>query len=112
MAKNEFAYLIVKTFVEQNPDYTYDQLKAVFVDDIIRPAWVCKGLIAKVDDLCDGTLDEGELERRYHFNNASRRLKSADGVEFFVSTQWSLKSIEKLVVVAEEYGMRCEKQER
>ena len=99
-------------FVEQNPDYTYDQLKAVFVDDIIRPAWVCKGLIAKVDDLCDGTLDDGELERRYHFNNASRRLKSADGVEFFVSTQWSLKSIEKLVVVAEEYGMRCEKQER
>lgn len=112
VAKNEFAYLIVKTFVEQNPDYTYDQLKAVFVDDIIRPAWVCKGLIAKVDDLCDGTLDDGELERRYHFNNASRRLKSADGVEFFVSTQWSLKSIEKLVVVAEEYGMRCEKQER
>lgn len=110
--KGVFAYLVVKTFVEQHPDYTYDQLKAVFIDDIIRPAWVCKGLIAKVDDLCDGSLSDKELERRYHFNSTDRCLKSADGVEFFVSTQWMLKSIEKLIVVAKKYGMHCEKQIR
>lgn len=110
--KNEFAYLVVKTFIEQHPDYTYDQLKAVFVDDIIRPAWVCKGLIARVDDLCDGSLSDKELEHRYHFNSTNLCLKSADNIEFFVSTQWMLETIEKLIIVAEKYGMHCEKQIR
>lgn len=112
LKKNEFAYLVVKTFIEQHPDYTYDQLKEIFNDDIIRPAWVCKGLLAKVDDLCDGSLSDKELESRYHFNSTDLCLKSADGIEFFVSTQWMLESIEKLIVVAEKYGMHCEKQIR
>ena len=64
------------------------------------------------DDLCDGSLSDKELKRRYHFNSTDRCLKSADGVEFFVSTQWMLKSIEKLIVVAKKYGMHCEKQIR
>lgn len=108
LPKRVFAQRIVKTFVEQHPNYTYEQLKEVFNDDIIRPAWVCKGLIARVDDLLDGTISEKEINVRYNFSNTELCLKSADGIEFFVSTQWMREAIDKLIVVAERYGMHCE----
>lgn len=109
--KSEFAYLVVKTFVEQHPDFTFDQLKDIFIDEILRPYGVYKGLIAKVEDLLDGSLSEKDLKQRYHFNNPNLCLKSADGVEFFVSTQWSLQTIEKLInQVVNKFGMSWKKQ--
>lgn len=107
LPKRVFAYRVVKTFIEQHPDCTYAQLKCIFNDDIIRPAWVCKGFLARVEDLCDGSLNEKELYRRYNFGKPNLCLKSGDGVEFFVSTQWMRSAIEKLIVVAEKYGMTC-----
>ena len=112
LSKRVFAHRVIKTFVEQHPDYTYEQLKEIFNDDIIRPAWVCKGLLARVEDLLDGTISEKQIDIRYNFSNTDLCLKSSDDVEFFVSTQWMLESIEKLIVVAKKYGMHCEKQIR
>lgn len=108
LPKRVFAHRVVKTFVEQHPHYTYKQLKEVFNDDIIRPAWVCKGLIARVEDLLDGEISEKEINVRYNFSHTELCLKSSDGVEFFVSTQWMRETIDKLIIVAEKYGMHCE----
>lgn len=110
LPKNSFAHRVVKTFIEKYPDYTYQQLKEVFSDDIIRPAWVCKGLIATVDDICDGSLSENDCIKRYHFDSSELCLKSADGVEFFVSTQWMLESIKKLIDKMKAFGIKCEQQ--
>ena len=109
LSKRVFAQRVVKTFMEQHPDYTYKQLKEIFNDDIIRPAWVCKGLLAKVDDLLDGTISKKQIDIRYNFKDTNLCLKSGDGVEFYVSTQWMRETIEKLILVAEKYGMHCEK---
>ena len=95
--------------------FIYDQnspkLKDIFIDEILRPYGVYKGLIAKVEDLLDGSLSEKDLKQRYHFNNPNLCLKSAYGVEFFVSTQWSLQTIEKLInQVVNKFGMSWKKQ--
>lgn len=110
LKKNVFAYKVVKTFIEQHPDYTYQQLKDIFVDDIIRPYGVYKGLLARVEDI--RTLAEQEQNRRYHFDQSELCLSSSDGVQFYVSTQWSLQAIEKLIPIVEQYGIHCEKQSR
>ena len=62
LPKRVFAHRVIKTFVEQHPDYTYEQLKEIFNDDILRPAWVCKGLLARVEDLLDGTISEKQID--------------------------------------------------
>lgn len=111
LPKRAFAHRVIKTFVEQHPDYTYEQLKEIFNDDILRPAWVCKGLLARVEDLLDGSISEKQIDIRYNFSNTELCLKSSDDVEFFVSTQWMRETIEKLILVAEKYGMHCERNE-
>ena len=108
LSKRKLAFEIVNCFIEQHPDYTYAQLKEVFSDDLIRPYGVYKGMLASVDELLDGTLTEDQLNLRYSFNDDSLCLKSSDGIEFFVNNQWAKESIERLIRVAEKYGMHIE----
>lgn len=103
LSKRDFVFQVIKYYIEKNPQTSFEELKQVFPDSIIGTKCVRRGLIASVDVLLDGSMSEKELNRRYSFNKEDRRL-SVGGVEFFVNTQHTVDSANRMVVVAKQLG--------
>lgn len=103
LSKRDFVFQVIKYYIEQNPQISFEELKRVFPDSIIGTKCVRRGLIASVDVLLDGSMSEKELNIRYSFNKEDRRL-SVGGVEFFVNTQHTVDSANRMAVVAKQLG--------
>lgn len=103
LSKRDFVFQVIKYYIEQNPQTSFEELKRVFPNSIIGTKSVRKGLIASVDVLLDGSMSEKELNTRYSFNKEDRLL-CVGGVEFFVSTQHTVDSANRMVVVAKQLG--------
>lgn len=103
LSKRDFVFQVIKYYIEQNPQTSFEELKRVFPDSIVGTKCVRRGLVAPVDVLLDGSMSEKELIRRYSFNKEDRRL-SVGGVEFFVNTQHTVDSANRMLVVAKQLG--------
>lgn len=103
LSKRDFVFQVIKYYIEQNPQTSFEELKRVFPDSIIDKKFVIKGLIASVDVLLDGSMSEKELNKRYNFNKEDKCL-NIGGVELFVNTQHTIDSANRMFVVAKQLG--------
>lgn len=106
MTKSDFVPVYVRTYVERHPELTYQKLKAIFNDSLCASGFKCIGLLCTEQEYKDWK--NKHKERRYQPNKPHRRLVSADGIAFYVNTQWTQESIKKIVKMAKEEGMDVE----
>lgn len=101
--KRRFALALVRQYVDDNPDATYEDLKEVFVPEIISG----RGVLRSIMDLDD--LKQEEIPKRYMMADEDLiTLKSDDIIT--VCSQWNLERIEKMVNIAEALGYTVESQ--
>jgi uncharacterized protein with ParB-like and HNH nuclease domain len=102
--KRDFAYAVVATYVKTHPDLTFADLKAAFPPALFGKRLDPKGVIASIDELLNSGRSEKELNVRYNYQKKDRILVSADGVKFYVSTQWGIENIVHFISIAEQQG--------
>ena len=82
-----FVLDLVKAYVKTYPSATYKQIKEVFNDKLCDKDFKCIGFLCTVDEY--NRWQSKTKEMRYKPNRPGGRLVSADGVAFFVNTQWT-----------------------
>lgn len=108
MKKGAFVRKFVSLYIEKHPDATYADLKRFFTDSLLESAYKFIGLLVTVDEWNKWT-NENKL-KRYYVSAADSIFKSSDGVEFYVSTQWTLKSVKNVIELAEREGFDVQSQ--
>ncbi|MDE6236604.1 MAG: HNH endonuclease family protein, partial [Muribaculaceae bacterium] len=103
LSKRDFVFSVIKKFVTENPNVSFDELKTVFPDSIMEQGFRRKGLIVSVDSLLDGVMTEEQLNTRYYFNRNDRCLKIGN-TEFFVNNQHTRTSADNILSKALELG--------
>lgn len=106
LSKSEFVTSFVRTYVECHPNLTYRELKIKFNDRLCASGYKFIGFLCTEEEY--DAWDNKLKEKRYQPNKPLRRLVSADGIVFFVNTQWTQESMKKIVKMAEEEGMQVE----
>lgn len=106
LSKSEFVTSFVRTYVERHPNLTYRELKIKFNDRLCASGYKFIGFLCTEEEY--DAWDNKLKEKRYQPNKPLRRLVSADGIVFFVNTQWTQESMKKIVKMAEEEGMQVE----
>ena len=93
--KGIFVHMLVKEYVHQHPEKTYDELEHVFPAKLQGSC----GVIRTLDYIC-----AKKYKGRRYFTEADKVLQSSDGIKFAVSTQWSVHNIPDVVKLAKELG--------
>jgi len=106
LSKSEFVPVLVRTYVERNPELSYKEIKARFNDKLCAPGFKFIGFLCTEQEY-NGWIN-AHKEKRYQPNKPLRRLVSADGIAFYVNTQWTQDSMKKIVKLAKEEGMNVE----
>ena len=106
MAKSEFVAYLVRKYKELHPEMTYQQLKEKFNDDLCATGYRFIGFLCTETEY--NNWNNLLKEKRYQPYKPLRRMESADGVVFFVNTQWTQKSMKKIVKLAKDEGMEVE----
>lgn len=102
LPKSWFVPYFVKEYVEKHKGITYAKIKETFPDSLMESGYVFQGLICPASAY--EQWENAYKERRYHANAPDSKLKSYDGVEFYVNTQWTAASIQNIVKIAKEDG--------
>ena len=108
MGKNEFVLAVVKTYLREHPEMTYQEL-----EDIFKPQLQKSG--NRIDDpktsYGQGVIrslvyikQRGYDDRRYH----DEILYSSDKVPFKVCTQWGIGNIGNIVELAKRLGYKVD----
>lgn len=100
MAKSWFVPYFVKEYIAKHKTMTYAEIKQTFPDTLMDSGYVFQGLICPVSAY--EQWDNEYKEKRYHANAPESKLTSADGIEFYVNTQWTLESIQNILKIAKE----------
>ena len=100
--KSMFVLDLVKAYVKTYPSATYKQIKEVFNDKLCDKDFKCIGFLCTVDEY--NRWQSKTKETRYKPNRPGGRLVSADGVAFFVNTQWTKDAMGPIVEVATREG--------
>lgn len=102
MPKNKFAHAIIKQFIKENPTATLADIKKAFPDSLLG-GWNRWPLIQDDIERAENYQDYGELKKR-HLLEDEYRLRSADGIEFVVCTEWDKNNILNLLAIADSCG--------
>ncbi len=105
--KRDFAFNVVSLFLKEHPGYTFVQLKNEFPAKMMNK-YKGQGLLASVAELVNSGKNARELAVRYNYGKEGRKLTSADGVDFYVTTQWTYASIQNMVDFAVAQGWAAE----
>lgn len=95
LKKNKFVYAVVKTFVKQHPEATFDDIERTFPPTLQGPY----GVVRTMDHI-----KEKNYNGRRYFNDQELVMQSSDGVSFAVSTQWGKGNIEKFLRTVRQLG--------
>ncbi len=106
LSKSDFVPLLVRTYVERHPEMTYKELKAKFNDRLCASGFKFIGFLCTEEEY--NAWNNKHKQKRYQPDKPFRRLVSADGVAFYVNTQWTQESMRKFVKMAKEEGMVVE----
>lgn len=100
--KSRFALMLTKAIMQRFPSITYQELKEIL------PLHSNTNHTLLTKDKWLGVTDDA---RKRYCRKEGDLLRDVNGVEFYVSTQWTKKGIdEKILPVAERYNMKvCEK---
>lgn len=105
--KGKFVREIVARFVENNPTFTYNQLKQIFPDRMQGSY----GVIRSLDELEKSTHNRKDLATRYVMDK-DKQLISSDGVRFVVCTQWGSYNFDNILNLMNKWGWTIIKSEQ
>lgn len=103
-SKRRFVFDLVKAYIAKYPDITFAQLKAVFNDDLCTRGHKHVGLLCSEETF--EAWDNKYKARRYTARYPDGKLKTADGVCFYVNTQWDIKGMDGVVKLAKKEGFK------
>lgn len=110
MSKSEFVPVFVRTYLERHPDLSYSLIKEKFNDRLCAQGFNFIGFLCTEEEY--QLWNNKNKEKRYQPNKPMRRLVSADGIAFYVNTQWTQESMKKIVKLAKEEGFNVETKNR
>lgn len=97
MGKSELGYRIMDKYLSEHPEATFEQIKQTFPDTLTAGV-PNKGLIVEL------TTDLASYVRYY----ANKQYRSADGVEFRIFKQWTIRNINNIIAFAKNQGWSIE----
>lgn len=104
VSMSRFVLDVVRAYLKKYPESTYSHLKSVFHDDLCCYGYRFKGLLCSEEVYNDW--GNKLKEKRYMPNARDRRLISADGVTFYVNTQWTKDGIGGVIKIAKAEGFK------
>jgi len=102
LSKSEFVLYVVKKYMQSHPNATFRQLKEVFNDNMCGSGFKFRGFLCS--ERTYRQWENSRKETRYRPNAPGRKLKSQDGVVFYVNTQWTLDSIQSVLSFVKKQG--------
>ena len=109
-SKRQFVLDVVKAYIKKHPEKTFDELKTVFHSELCSPGFKCIGLICSEEE--HAAWNNKYKNKRYTIGQPDGTLRSADGVNFYVNTQWSIDGMAGILNLAKSEGFKVTKQER
>lgn len=103
-SKRQFVLDVVKAYVAKHPDHTYAQLQAVFTTDLCTKGHKHIGLLCSEAE--HAAWDNKYKNKRYSVNQPDGKLCSADGINFYVNTQWSIDGMSGIIKLAKSEGFK------
>lgn len=100
MGKSHFVPYFVKKYIEKHRNLTFAQIKERFPDTLLESGYKFLGLICPVSAY--EQWDNKYKVRRYRADNPDSKLKSFDGIEFYVNTQWTAASVQNIIQIAKD----------
>lgn len=102
LSKSEFVLQVVSQYIKKHPNLRYNELQKIFNDRLCPNGYKFLGFLCskQVYDIWDN----GYKERRYQPNRPGGSLQSADGVIFYVNTQWVASAMPPIIKIAEKEG--------
>lgn len=99
----------IKLYVEKHSDLTFEQLKDIFPDNLMPSKWRRLGLLATTDTIEASQKSERERRKWYYYPDEEYKLKSVEGITFYVNNQWSSETIQAILKIAETDGWEITK---
>lgn len=106
MNKGAFVREFIRLYMEKYPSATYAELKRFFTDSLLESGYKFIGLLVTVEEW-NNWRNDNKL-KRYYVKPSDAVFVSSDGVNFYVNTQWTLKSIKSVVELAEREGFEIQ----
>lgn len=103
-SKRQFVLDVVKAYVTKHPEKTFAELKTTFHDDLCTKGHKHIGLICSEAE--HAAWENKYKDKRYSTSQPDGRLRSADGIYFYVNTQWSIDGMEGIIKLAKAEGFR------
>ena len=100
MGKSHFVPYFVKKYIEKHRNLTFAQIKETFPDTLLESGYKFLGLICPVSAY--EQWDNKYKVRRYRADNPESKLRSFDGIEFYVNTQWTAASVQNIIQIAKD----------
>jgi len=102
MGKCQFVPYFVAKYIKKHSKMTFEEIQAKFPDSLMDSGYKFKGLICS-KEIYD-SWENPYKDRRYGVNREDTLLKSSDGIEFYVNTQWTKNSVENVIQLAKADG--------
>lgn len=103
-SKSQFVPNLVKAYVDKHPEKTFAELREVFHIGLCSKGFKFIGLICSEDEY--NAWDNKYKSRRYSINKPEGKLTSADGINFYVNTQWSIDGMKGILKLAKSLGFK------
>lgn len=100
MGKSHFVPYFVKKYIDKHKNLTFAQIKERFPDTLLESGYKFLGLICPVSAY--EQWDNKYKVRRYRADNPESKLRSFDGIEFYVNTQWTAASVQNIIQIAKD----------
>ncbi len=107
--KNEFVFRLIKEYLNQYPDTTYEKIRSLFPISIMdNGGSPLSGIVASMSDIMTdvqkGMYSEALINKYYKIGNPERYIITADGITAFINTQWSKNTLERFIIYANQAG--------
>lgn len=103
-SKRQFVLDVVKAYVEKHPEKTFDELKRVFHPGLCSPGFKCIGMICSEEE--HAAWNNKYKNKRYSIGQPDGTLRSADGINFYVNTQWAIDGMKGILKLAKAEGFK------
>lgn len=107
-SKSQFVLDVVKAYVAKYPKKTFAQLEEVFPISLCSKGYKFIGLLCPEDR--HEAWDNKYKFKRYSITRPDGTLTSADGIKFYVNTQWSIDGMPGIVKLAKAEGFKVSSQ--
>lgn len=103
-SKSQFVLDVVKAYVAKHPEKTFEELEEVFPISLCSKGYKFLGLLCSEEK--HAAWDNKYKDKRYSIGQPDGTLTSADGIKFYVNTQWSIDGMPGIVKLAKAEGFK------